>query len=430
MIDKGVGSPTRTSRRRRHAPPMPGRWGRACGPCASRCASPCRRSRPCRIRSSRHRCSAPTSVVSGPSRCRGCSAWPSSTTCPSTSCCRRTTTNRWGRLGARRDAGPERPAGAIRAWDGNEKVTIDLTKLHSVSGPERDLLRRFLSMIQVQRQDFNGRMITIRAEDLRAIACLFGVTRTPWAAASTSSASLASERLRIVGMEGDHVRPEPIPWLSTKEAAEHLGRDPAQPLPLHRRGDLVGLQVRPGHPIQETTSSGSSKPAASRPGASSTSTPSSRAPGRRPMQRRGRASSRRGERHGPADRWPTACSAASWPASTRRHRRAVDDHAVAFGTSTRRRRSTSWSSPGVTSTTPATVRGGRRRRRWSPLVTARRAAPAEGIADERLPVRLQRGRRRLQLRAPPPSPRPRRPLGGLRLARPAGWAPSRRRTRP
>jgi len=65
---------------------------------------------------------------------------------------------------------------ALRPWDGQEKVTIDLTKLSSVSGPERDLLRRFLSMIQVQRQDFNGRMITIRAEDLRAIACLFGVT--------------------------------------------------------------------------------------------------------------------------------------------------------------------------------------------------------------------------------------------------------------
>lgn len=65
---------------------------------------------------------------------------------------------------------------ALRPWDGQEKITIDLTKLNSVSGPERDLLRRFLSMIQVQRQDFNGRMITIRAEDLRAIACLFGVT--------------------------------------------------------------------------------------------------------------------------------------------------------------------------------------------------------------------------------------------------------------
>ena len=57
-----------------------------------------------------------------------------------------------------------------------EKLAIDLTKLQTVSGPERDLLRRFLGMIQVHRQDFNGRMITIRAEDVRAIACLFGVT--------------------------------------------------------------------------------------------------------------------------------------------------------------------------------------------------------------------------------------------------------------
>lgn len=59
---------------------------------------------------------------------------------------------------------------------GVDKIAIDLTKLHTVSGPERDLLRRFLSMIQVHRQDFNGRMITIRSEDVRAIACLFGVT--------------------------------------------------------------------------------------------------------------------------------------------------------------------------------------------------------------------------------------------------------------
>jgi transcriptional regulator with XRE-family HTH domain len=56
----------------------------------------------------------------------------------------------------------------------SEKITIDLTKLNSVDGPERDPLRRFLSMIQVKRQDFNGRMITIRASDLHAIAYLFG----------------------------------------------------------------------------------------------------------------------------------------------------------------------------------------------------------------------------------------------------------------
>jgi hypothetical protein len=91
--------------------------------------------------------------------------------------------NRWGPAGERDGSppvnggdSPARARRALRPWDGHEKVTIDLTKLNSVSGPERDLLRRFLSMIQVQRQDFNGRMITIRAEDLRAIACLFGVT--------------------------------------------------------------------------------------------------------------------------------------------------------------------------------------------------------------------------------------------------------------
>ena len=89
--------------------------------------------------------------------------------------------NRWGPAGEREGnghtEGPTRARRQMRQpWDGHEKVTIDLTKLNSVSGPERDLLRRFLSMIQVQRQDFNGRMITIRAEDLRAIACLFGVT--------------------------------------------------------------------------------------------------------------------------------------------------------------------------------------------------------------------------------------------------------------
>ncbi|HWD53259.1 MAG TPA: transcriptional regulator [Acidimicrobiales bacterium] len=83
---------------------------------------------------------------------------------------------RWGASGDSVETAPLSARRVPAAAPANGKVTIDLTKLHSVSGPERDLLRRFLSMIQVHRQDFNGRMITIRAEDLRAIACLFGVT--------------------------------------------------------------------------------------------------------------------------------------------------------------------------------------------------------------------------------------------------------------
>jgi transcriptional regulator with XRE-family HTH domain len=83
---------------------------------------------------------------------------------------------RWGSTGGTDVVTPLNARRAVQAGTASDKVAIDLTKLHTVSGPERDLLRRFLSMIQVHRQDFNGRMITIRAEDVRAIACLFGVT--------------------------------------------------------------------------------------------------------------------------------------------------------------------------------------------------------------------------------------------------------------
>jgi transcriptional regulator with XRE-family HTH domain len=61
-------------------------------------------------------------------------------------------------------------------WEPEAKVTIDLTRLVEVAGPERDLLKRYLDMIQVHRQDFNGRMITIRYDDLRIIGALFEMT--------------------------------------------------------------------------------------------------------------------------------------------------------------------------------------------------------------------------------------------------------------
>ena len=52
---------------------------------------------------------------------------------------------------------------------------IDLTRLEEMSGAEADMLSRYLRMIQVQRQDYNGRVLTIRRDDMRAIACILGV---------------------------------------------------------------------------------------------------------------------------------------------------------------------------------------------------------------------------------------------------------------
>ncbi|MFT7646510.1 MAG: transcriptional regulator with XRE-family HTH domain [Candidatus Poriferisodalaceae bacterium] len=55
-------------------------------------------------------------------------------------------------------------------------VTIDLTRLETLNGAEAGMLTRYLTMIQMQRQDFNGRMLTIRRDDLRAIACILDTT--------------------------------------------------------------------------------------------------------------------------------------------------------------------------------------------------------------------------------------------------------------
>ncbi|MCU4184539.1 transcriptional regulator [Acidiferrimicrobium sp. IK] len=76
-----------------------------------------------------------------------------------------------------------RSGGDRRAGDGTEPepgfpsnapVRIDLSRLEGLVAPERDLLRRYIGMIQIQRGDFNGRLITIRSEDVRALARVFG----------------------------------------------------------------------------------------------------------------------------------------------------------------------------------------------------------------------------------------------------------------
>ena len=57
---------------------------------------------------------------------------------------------------------------------GSTAAPTALPRLETLTGPEADILNRYLTMIQVQRQDFNGRVLTIRRDDLRAIACILG----------------------------------------------------------------------------------------------------------------------------------------------------------------------------------------------------------------------------------------------------------------
>jgi transcriptional regulator with XRE-family HTH domain len=65
----------------------------------------------------------------------------------------------------------DRPAGRA-----GEKVKLDLTAIERLQIPEAEMLSRYLRMVQVQRGDFNGRVLTVRRDDLRAIACILDVT--------------------------------------------------------------------------------------------------------------------------------------------------------------------------------------------------------------------------------------------------------------
>lgn len=56
------------------------------------------------------------------------------------------------------------------------RVVLDLEGLGRVPPGERDPLARFTSAIQVQRGDFNGRVLTIRRDDLMALALMYQTT--------------------------------------------------------------------------------------------------------------------------------------------------------------------------------------------------------------------------------------------------------------
>ena len=51
-------------------------------------------------------------------------------------------------------------------------VTIDLNRVEALAGTEADIFDRFLRSIQMMRQDFNGKVLTIRRDDLRLLALL------------------------------------------------------------------------------------------------------------------------------------------------------------------------------------------------------------------------------------------------------------------
>ena len=65
---------------------------------------------------------------------------------------------------------------APSAPERGEGVRIDLTRLKDAAAPEVEVLSRYLNMIQMARGDFNGKVLTVRDVDIRALAAVFDLS--------------------------------------------------------------------------------------------------------------------------------------------------------------------------------------------------------------------------------------------------------------
>jgi transcriptional regulator with XRE-family HTH domain len=69
---------------------------------------------------------------------------------------------------------PDRSPGTDHiAWSSGG-LTIDLNALEAAEGDDIALVERFIGAIQLMRQDFNGKVLTIRSSDLQLLARMIG----------------------------------------------------------------------------------------------------------------------------------------------------------------------------------------------------------------------------------------------------------------
>lgn len=69
---------------------------------------------------------------------------------------------------------PDQPAG--RRGMPTPKLVIDLQRLQELPPAQAGPLARYAAAIQSQRGDYNGKVLTIRAEDLRSLAVIYAVS--------------------------------------------------------------------------------------------------------------------------------------------------------------------------------------------------------------------------------------------------------------
>src|SRR5262249_7620187 len=65
------------------------------------------------------------------------------------------------------------PEGAGRGHEPSGKIVLDLEKLYDQTNDELSYVAKYARAIQQARGDYNGRVLSIRADDLRALAIVY-----------------------------------------------------------------------------------------------------------------------------------------------------------------------------------------------------------------------------------------------------------------
>ena len=68
------------------------------------------------------------------------------------------------------------PDGSGVRLEATNKIVLDLEKLYDTTGEDLAYVARYARAIQQQRGDYNGRVLSIRADDLRSLAALYDET--------------------------------------------------------------------------------------------------------------------------------------------------------------------------------------------------------------------------------------------------------------
>jgi transcriptional regulator with XRE-family HTH domain len=71
---------------------------------------------------------------------------------------------------------PEDPDGMKASVETRRRVVLNLAGMDRIPEGHRDAVSRFATAIQIQRGDFNGRVLTIRDDDMMALAILYGTS--------------------------------------------------------------------------------------------------------------------------------------------------------------------------------------------------------------------------------------------------------------